>query len=88
VSQTEVAAAVAEERSDCELRAEDARGEANAECESRIEEWRSALEEANAQIEELNSSIASARVYIGESDEDMEFALSRLETGDTVDEPE
>lgn len=57
-------------------------------CEERIDEWRSALEEANDKIENLSNSIEEAKYYLGEDYEDISNALEGLETEGTVYEPE
>jgi peptidoglycan hydrolase CwlO-like protein len=57
------------------------------ECQAEIEQWRSALQEANETIERLNSSIEDAQSYAGSSYGEMSDALENLETGEKVEEP-
>lgn len=68
------------------LTAEEWADEANS-CEYKLDDYRTALEEANDNIEEANSIIEDAQNYAGESYEDMEWALYDLSTVDTVSEP-
>ena len=56
-------------------------------CQAEIEQWRSALREANETIEKLSSSIEEAQSYAGSSYGEMSEALENLETGETVQEP-
>jgi hypothetical protein len=70
--------------SECQAAISAAADEARSEEE---EQWRVALEEANATIQRLNSEIEDAQVYAGAGYDEMEFALVNLETGQTVDEP-
>ena len=56
-------------------------------CESRLGEYKDALEEANDNIDEANSKIEDAKGYAWENYEEMGNALENLETVDTVSEP-
>ncbi len=55
--------------------------------EYRIDDYASALDEANDNIEEANSNIEDAQNYAGEDYDDMEYALENLQTVDTVRHP-
>lgn len=54
---------------------------------SQLEEYKSALSEANDNIEQANSNIDEAKSNESGSYDDMETALSNLETVDTVSNP-
>ena len=56
-------------------------------CESRLSNYRDALEEANNNIKEANSNIENAKSYAWGSYEEMGDALDYLDTVDTVSEP-
>ena len=57
------------------------------EASAKVEELRTALQEANHNIDEANVSIESAKSYEGASYGEMLEALSSLDIVSTVDEP-
>ncbi|MBI2448623.1 hypothetical protein HYV44_03680 [Candidatus Microgenomates bacterium] len=59
----------------------------NSSLEDTIDEYRSALSEANDNIEQANSIIEDAKWYTWESYDDMGYALDSMDTVDTVSEP-
>lgn len=58
-----------------------------ADLQDKVDGLQSALDEANSNIDDANSEIDSAKSYSGESYEEMEEAISNLDTVSTVDEP-
>jgi hypothetical protein len=56
-------------------------------CEYRVDDYRSALEEANNNIEEVNLIIEDAQGYVWSSYDEMGEALDNLSTVETIDEP-
>lgn len=56
-------------------------------CEYTLDEYKTALSEANDNIETANSSISDAQIYSGATYYEMIDALDGLEEVETVDEP-
>ena len=59
----------------------------NAILQDRLDEYQSALSEANDNIDSANSTIEDAQSYAWSSYEDMGYALENLSTVDTVSDP-
>ncbi len=59
----------------------------NAILQDRLDEYQSALSEANDNIDSANSMIEDAQSYAWSSYEDMGYALENLSTVDTVWDP-
>lgn len=59
----------------------------NANLSDSLDEYQSALQQANGNIEEANFSIEDAQSYAWSSYDDMGDALDNLTTVDTVTEP-
>lgn len=59
----------------------------NDDLQTQIEDWRTALDEANNNIEDGNYKIRNAKIYSWESYEEMGDALDSLREIDTVSEP-
>ena len=59
----------------------------NAILQDQLDEYQSALSEANDNIDSANSTIEDAQSYVWSSYEDMGYALENLSTVDTVSEP-
>ena len=59
----------------------------NAVLQDQLDEYQSALSEANDNIDSANSMIEEAQDYAWSSYEDMGYALDNLSTVDTVSEP-
>lgn len=57
------------------------------ELNTKVDDLKTALQEANNNIEEVNSNIETAKRSKGGTYEDMDSALYRLDTTNTVDEP-